>query len=83
MQAFLSILNLMLILCLNIYPWFIHTDFIKIGLYRNKLLLKRQRLCLDPEWSSFRVIDYYCLVSSLVCCNSIVLPLYPALDMIM
>lgn len=67
------------------------TDFIRIGLYRNKLDRKPPPLCCfqlstyaestDPKWSSVRVVDYYCLVSSLVCCNFIVLPLYPALDM--
>lgn len=32
-------------------------------------------------FASLRVVDYYyCLVSLLVCCRSVVLPLYPALD---
>lgn len=85
----------MVILCLNIYPQFIVSGIqtIRMALYQNKLVRKLPPLrCFqlstcaestDPERSSSRVIDYYCLVSSLVCCNSVVLPLYPALDMIM
>lgn len=43
-------LNLMVILCLNIYPQFIVSgDFIRVGLYRNKLV--RKLVCAAFNWA--------------------------------